>query len=67
MVAPVLIVSFMGKRTRAFEAYVNSQHVIVSRMTSLYEFPAQTASGFKELAEWYYSYPMRDARAPVTK
>lgn len=56
MKAPVFLVSFMGKRARAFEAYYNGQSLVL-RTTKLYNFPEETSIGFKNLAEWYLSSP----------
>ncbi|OQE06108.1 hypothetical protein PENVUL_c020G04900 [Penicillium vulpinum] len=57
--APVFLVSFMGKRARAFESYFNGQ-ALVLRTTKLYNFPEDTSIGFKSLAEWYLSSPTGD-------
>ncbi|KAJ5704934.1 hypothetical protein N7536_000623 [Penicillium majusculum] len=57
--APVFLVSFMGKRARAFESYYNGQSLVL-RTTKLYNFPEETSIGFKTLAEWYLSSPTGD-------
>ncbi|OQD67510.1 hypothetical protein PENPOL_c003G08655 [Penicillium polonicum] len=57
--APVFLVSFMGKRARAFESYYNGQSLVL-RTTKLYNFPEETSIGFKNLAEWYLSSPTGD-------
>ncbi|PYI33271.1 hypothetical protein BP00DRAFT_424123 [Aspergillus indologenus CBS 114.80] len=56
MIAPVFMVSFMGKRARAIEAYYDGQHLILRR-TAFYNFPEQTSPAFKELGEWYCGNP----------
>ncbi|KOS44650.1 hypothetical protein ACN38_g4451 [Penicillium nordicum] len=57
--APVFLVSFMGKRARAFESYYNGQSLVL-RTTKLYNFPEDTSIGFKDFAEWYLSSPTGD-------
>ncbi|RAH47534.1 uncharacterized protein BO95DRAFT_441066 [Aspergillus brunneoviolaceus CBS 621.78] len=56
MIAPVFMVSFMGKRARAIEAYYDGQ-LLILRRTAFYSFPAQISPTFKELGEWYYGNP----------
>ncbi|KAK4867513.1 hypothetical protein LT330_001023 [Penicillium expansum] len=55
----VFLVSFMGKRARAFESYFNGQ-ALVLRTTKLYNFPEEISIGFKNRAEWYLSSPTGD-------
>ncbi|OJJ95217.1 hypothetical protein ASPACDRAFT_47963 [Aspergillus aculeatus ATCC 16872] len=52
----VFMVSFMGKRARAIEAYYDGQ-LLILRRTAFYNFPAQISPAFKELGEWYYGNP----------
>ncbi|KAJ5150779.1 uncharacterized protein N7500_004356 [Penicillium coprophilum] len=55
----VFLVSFMGKRARAFESYFNGR-ALALRTTQLYKFPEETSLGFKHLAELYLSSPTGD-------
>ncbi|KAE8153498.1 hypothetical protein BDV25DRAFT_149264 [Aspergillus avenaceus] len=57
MIAPVLLLSFMGKRGRAIEAYFDGQ-CLVLRSSQLYNFREQTALAFKDLAELYLGDPV---------
>ncbi|KAJ6179354.1 hypothetical protein N7519_009815 [Penicillium mononematosum] len=57
--APVFLVSFAGKRARAFEAYSNGETLFL-RTTKLYNFPEETSVAYKDLAEWIASSPTGD-------
>ncbi|KAL4950432.1 hypothetical protein BDW69DRAFT_197274 [Aspergillus filifer] len=56
MTAPVLILSFMGKRARAVGSYYDGRDLYV-RISQFYEFCEETESAFKTSAEWYHGDP----------
>ncbi|KAL4968482.1 uncharacterized protein BDV14DRAFT_167135 [Aspergillus stella-maris] len=56
MTAPVLMLSFMGKRARAVESYYDGRDLYV-RISRFYDFPEETESAFKTFAEWYHGDP----------
>ncbi|KGO75994.1 hypothetical protein PITC_011510 [Penicillium italicum] len=57
-VAPILIVSFMGKNARLLESYFEGQSLVV-RSSELYELSDKTTTSmvFKGFAEWYIGDP----------
>ncbi|PLB44885.1 hypothetical protein P170DRAFT_513009 [Aspergillus steynii IBT 23096] len=57
MIAPVLVISFMGKCGRAIEAYFDGRKLILG-CSGLYHFRDQTSKALRDFAEWYLSDPI---------
>ncbi|PKY07860.1 hypothetical protein P168DRAFT_286044 [Aspergillus campestris IBT 28561] len=59
MIAPILLISFMGKRGRVIEGYFDGERLIMG-CTDLYNMRDQTAMALKDFAEWYLGQPTGD-------
>ncbi|KAJ9487880.1 hypothetical protein VN97_g5416 [Penicillium thymicola] len=60
-VAPILIVSFMGKNARLLGSYIDGQSLVL-RSSDLYELSERTTTSmvFKGFAEWFLGEPVRN-------
>ncbi|KAL4922559.1 hypothetical protein BDW62DRAFT_197230 [Aspergillus aurantiobrunneus] len=58
-VAPVFILSFIGKHARAVESYYDGRYHL--RITRLYNFPDETLPALKTLGEWFFGGPTGDS------